>query len=150
MPRTRSKNIKKVVLRTKLTDKKWECWVIILKYRFYLSISLFVDSTFYLFTCSLCFTRKYRAHSKKLTVFSFVILYFIVPLYSRLVPTNQENWPNVFPYMALYWANVLAIVPTLGQLSWFVGVAHFVSDTEHCLQSDRYNTSNDSCYWHLH
>ena len=36
-------------------------------------------------------------------------------------PTNQENWPNVFPYMALYWANVLAIVPTLGQLSWLVG-----------------------------
>ena len=23
--------------------------------------------------------------------------------------------------MALYWANVLAIVPTLGQFSWFVG-----------------------------
>ena len=38
-------------------------------------------------------------------------------------PTNQENWPNVFPYMALYWANVLAIVPTWGQFSWFVGEA---------------------------
>ena len=36
------------------------------------------------------------------------------------IPTNQENWPNVFPYMALYWANVVAIVPTLGQFSWFV------------------------------
>ena len=39
----------------------------------------------------------------------------------RLNPTNQENWPNVFPYMALYWANVLAIVPTRGQFFWFVG-----------------------------
>ena len=36
-------------------------------------------------------------------------------------PTNQENWPNVFPYMALYWANVLAIVPTLGQFSGIAG-----------------------------
>ena len=41
-------------------------------------------------------------------------------------PTNQENWPNVFPYMALYWANVLAIVPTLGQFSWFFGSNLFV------------------------
>ena len=40
-----------------------------------------------------------------------------------LLPTNQENWPNENPYMALYWANVLAIVPTLGQFSWFVGAA---------------------------
>ena len=42
-------------------------------------------------------------------------------------PTNQENWPNVFPYKALYWANVLAIVPTLGQFFWFVGfVVHSI------------------------
>ena len=40
----------------------------------------------------------------------------------RTLPTNQEKWPNVFPYMALYWANVLAIVPPLGQFSWFVGL----------------------------
>ena len=39
----------------------------------------------------------------------------------RRYPTNQENWPNVYPYMALFWANVLAIVPTLGQFFWFVG-----------------------------
>ena len=38
------------------------------------------------------------------------------------IPTNQKNWPNVFPYMALYWANVLAIVLTLGQFSWFAGM----------------------------
>ena len=30
------------------------------------------------------------------------------------IPTNQENSPNIFPYMALYWANVLASVPTQG------------------------------------
>ena len=45
-------------------------------------------------------------------------------------PTNQENWPNVFPYMALNWANVLAIVPTLGQLSWFVGLSFIVKITK--------------------
>ena len=35
----------------------------------------------------------------------------------RANPINQKNGPNVFPYMALYWANVLAIVPTLGQFT---------------------------------
>ena len=46
-----------------------------------------------------------------------------LPSYTgKALPTNQENWPNVFPYMALYWANVLAIVPTLGQFFWFVGL----------------------------
>ena len=43
------------------------------------------------------------------------------------IPTNQENWPNAFPHMALYWANVLAIVPTLGQFFWFVGMYLIVS-----------------------
>ena len=39
---------------------------------------------------------------------------FLALLQYQYYPTNQENWPNVFPYMALYWANVLAILPTLG------------------------------------
>ena len=35
----------------------------------------------------------------------------IAILFLCINPTNQENWPNVFPYVTLYWANVLAIVP---------------------------------------
>ena len=42
----------------------------------------------------------------------YICEYLSVHLVKRYIPTNQENWPNIFPYMALYWANVLAIVPT--------------------------------------
>ena len=41
-------------------------------------------------------------------------------IYKLCFPTNQENWLNILPYMALYWANVLAIVPILGRCLWFV------------------------------
>ena len=47
---------------------------------------------------------------------------FNCSIFPSFIPTNQENWPNVFPYKALYWANVLAIVPMLGQFFWFVGI----------------------------
>ena len=50
----------------------------------------------------------------------------IINIIKCIYPTNQKNWPNVFPYMPLYWANVLAIVPTLGQFSWFVGYYLFI------------------------
>ena len=70
----------------------------------------------------LFYMPPYNCHS-----WSFIIGLLICGLFcTSSFPTNQENWPNVSPYIALYWVNVLAIVPTLGQSSCLVGLIYII------------------------
>ena len=85
-----------------------------------MKINYVLNTSLYEYLCPLItFLNGTFLGTQSIALETYVLkkIFKILEVYS----TNNKNRSSVYSYMALYWAELLSVVPTLGRFLLFVG-----------------------------